>query len=200
MKRPLALLLPLLSVAQATDYGVGCKPNKTATCTGDWKKHDGECYLFIKDQNKAWEAAEKHCQGEGGNLASVTEGNIKFLTGELGNLQFWTGAILQENKDAWVWADCLAGIPSDIIWGEGQPGNRAAPRCGALSKFEKLESASCTTGYKVVCSRSLIGPTPSTSTGSTSIALVVGLVAVALGIVIAGIIFREKVKAALPCI
>jgi len=197
MKRPLALLLPLLSIAQATDYGIDCKVNKTETCTGDWKEYVGKCYLFIKDQSKAWEAAETHCKGEGGHLASVTEGNIEFLLENIGSLQFWTGAILQETKDAWVWSDCLSVHPSNNVWGEGQPGNRAAPRCGALSKFEKLESASCTSGYKIVCSGPLIGETPSNA--STSIVLVVVLLVLALLVGLL-VVFREKVKAVLPCI
>ena len=78
------------------------------------------CYkLFSQTLN--WEAAEKHCQGEGGHLASVQSAEENnFLTGMTTEMH-WLGATDIAFEGDWVWQDGTARVFTD--WKAGQPDN-----------------------------------------------------------------------------
>ena len=74
-----------------------------------------------------WEDAEKHCQGEGGHLASVHSAEENnFLTGMTKQMH-WLGATNLADVAVWVWSDGTAWDFTD--WKANQPDNKDREKC-----------------------------------------------------------------------
>ena len=54
---------------------------------------------------KTWEDAETHCQGEGGHLASVLDKDDQKEMTKAGGLFGWIGGTNLANEGLWQWAD-----------------------------------------------------------------------------------------------
>ncbi|GLD73436.1 ladderlectin-like isoform X1, partial [Lates japonicus] len=129
-------------------------------CPSGWTGFDGRCFLYVPTA-MTWANAEKHCQGYGGNLASVhsfvehheIQGMI--LRATQGFPATWLGGCDAAQEGTWFWSD---GTPFRFsFWASGQPNNYGSSNClqmnyGAERKFDDER---CSYSRPFVCARKL---------------------------------------------
>ena len=107
---------------------------------------------------KSWSDAEVFCQGEGGNLASVTSEAINdyiYEEKKRKGLNFvWLGGSDQEKEGVWKWLD---ESPWDFNnWNLVEPSNQTGQDCLTQAYYsQKWNDYSCMAKINFVCSQTL---------------------------------------------
>uniref|UniRef100_A0A4W6EYP7 C-type lectin domain-containing protein n=1 Tax=Lates calcarifer TaxID=8187 RepID=A0A4W6EYP7_LATCA len=130
-------------------------------CPSGWTGFDGRCFLYVPTA-MTWANAEKHCQGYGGNLASVhsfvehheIQGMI--LRATQGFPATWLGGCDAAQEGTWFWSD---GTPFWFsFWSPGQPDNFMGGQHCLLTNFgaeKNFDDGSCSGTLPFVCARKL---------------------------------------------
>ena len=106
----------------------------------------GSNYYLYKEP-KSWAAAEAHCQGEGGHLASILteEEELKILT-LVGDENVWIGGKDRESNWVWSWTDNRTWGFTE--WVDGEPDNDG--NCVQILN-QKWTAYSCDNLIRFVC-------------------------------------------------
>ncbi|XP_036967732.1 type-2 ice-structuring protein-like isoform X2 [Acanthopagrus latus] len=130
------------------------------SCPDGWTSYNDHCFLYVPT-TMTWANAEKHCQTQGGNLASVhsfEEHNAiqSMIQGQMmGYPLTWLGGYDATQEGTWFWSD---GTPFTInYWAPGQPDNRANAHC-LLMNFgdeKKFDDQPCDYSKSFVCGKKL---------------------------------------------
>lgn len=136
-----------------------------ANCTGNWKPFDDHCYLFVEDQDKKWIAAEAHCVGEKGHLASITSVSIRdyVKSNYETNAPRWMGAKRLKMEVSWTWVDGSPWEYEDWDWSGPSGEDKAGGNCAWLSKSDGFKHRSCDDTALFICSNKLCQPQTTTT-------------------------------------
>ena len=98
-------------------YGSNCGASCVGSCGKYWERQGNSCYYFSTGK-QSWFEAEKFCQQNGVQLASVTDAQgYYFINGK--GVQVWIGGISEPGNDTWVWTDC--SLWNFQKWQSGEP-------------------------------------------------------------------------------
>ncbi|KAF3697670.1 Ladderlectin Precursor [Channa argus] len=136
-------------------------------CPSGWIADIGRCFLYVP-KLMTWANAEKNCQSEGGNLASlhsfceyhVIQSLLLRLTKSY--RLTWVGGFDAQQEGIWFWSD---GTPFDlpigspIYWSSGMPDNHLNGDCLAMNfgGEHKLDDQYCGNQRPSVCSKKQTG-------------------------------------------
>ncbi|XP_076581707.1 ladderlectin-like [Chaetodon auriga] len=117
---------------------------KRSTCPSGWTRYNDRCFNYVPTM-MSWAQAEKHCQGQGGNLASVHSFQehhaIQSMIYTRTHLYpaTWIGGYDATQEGVWFWSD---GTPFKFYyWADGEPSNNKNSHCllmnfGGQNKFD----------------------------------------------------------------
>uniref|UniRef100_A0A671TNW3 Galactose-specific lectin nattectin-like n=1 Tax=Sparus aurata TaxID=8175 RepID=A0A671TNW3_SPAAU len=130
------------------------------SCPPGWTSYSIRCFLYVPS-TMTWANAEKYCQSQGGNLASVHSFDEQHVIQTMIQRQTsgyplaWLGGCDAAQEGTWFWSD---GTPfSYNYWATGQPDNRANANC-LLMNFgdqKKFDDQPCHYGMPFVCGKKL---------------------------------------------
>nr|XP_020513976.1 ladderlectin-like isoform X1 [Labrus bergylta] len=120
------MLTVLLLVCAATALTDAAEADVMAEdCPSGWTQYSGRCFLYVPTAMR-WGEAERNCQSQGGNLASVHSYNeYHFIQGMITSQtreypETWIGGS-DALERTWLWSDGSYFIFSN--WCRGQPDN-----------------------------------------------------------------------------
>ncbi|XP_030285710.1 type-2 ice-structuring protein-like isoform X3 [Sparus aurata] len=130
------------------------------SCPPGWTSYSIRCFLYVPS-TMTWANAEKYCQSQGGNLASVHSFDEQHVIQTMIQRQTsgyplaWLGGCDAAQEGTWFWSD---GTPfSYNYWATGQPDNRANANC-LLMNFgdeKKFDDQPCNYIKPFVCAKKL---------------------------------------------
>ncbi|XP_076581431.1 type-2 ice-structuring protein-like [Chaetodon auriga] len=149
MKMMLTVTL-LVCAMMALTSAAGDNPVvKRSTCPSGWAPHNDLCLNYVPTP-MTWAQAEKHCQGQGGHLASVhsfreyheIQMMIKIRT-HLYTVT-WLGGYDVGREGVWFWSD---GTPFKFnSWAAGEPNQTGYCLVMNFGDHKKFDDQGC--GYR----------------------------------------------------
>ncbi|XP_030285706.1 galactose-specific lectin nattectin-like isoform X2 [Sparus aurata] len=149
-----------------TDLNAGPEGNSNTaevvpSCPGGWTGYNDRCFLYIPSL-MSWANAEKHCQTQGGNLASVHSFDEQRAIQTMIQRQTfmyprtWLGGYDAMQEGTWFWSD---GTPFHFTyWAPGQPDNFLfAQHCLSMNYGDerKFDDHRCDFREPFVCAKKL---------------------------------------------
>ncbi|XP_076581411.1 ladderlectin-like [Chaetodon auriga] len=158
MKMMLTVTL-LVCAMMALTSAAGDNPVvKRSTCPSGWTHYDGRCFIYIPT-SMTWTHAEKHCQSQGGNLASVHSFQEYHEIQSMINIRThsypltWIGGYDATQEGVWFWSD---GTPFKFYyWDVGQPDNYKNSHCLVMNfgDKKKFDDQLCGNRRPFVCAK-----------------------------------------------
>ncbi|XP_041634977.1 ladderlectin-like [Cheilinus undulatus] len=134
------LLCAVMALTHAADNGLVVQ--SVALCPSGWARYNNRCFLFVPTA-MSWANAERHCQAQDGNLASVhsnveyhfIQGMILKQTQTFPNT--WLGGSDAEQDGTWLWSDGSHFTYAN--WCPGEPNDANGPQsCFRMNVGEKF--------------------------------------------------------------
>lgn len=115
-------------------------------CPPSWTEWENHCYLFVSSADD-WQGAERYCNSQGANLASVhSYMESDFLYTFTNRADSWLGGTDSAAEGRWEWSD---GTPFDYTtWESDQPNGD-----GDCLRFQDTNfwDGACSDNYSYVC-------------------------------------------------
>ncbi|XP_041821306.1 type-2 ice-structuring protein-like [Chelmon rostratus] len=133
---------------------------RSTPCPGGWTPYKDRCFTYVSTP-MTWAHAERTCQNQGGNLASVHSFEEHHVIQAMILLRThsypftWLGGYDAAQEDIWFWSD---GSPFNFeYWDVGQPDDHARAHCLVMNYGEakKFDDQSCFARRPFVCAKKL---------------------------------------------
>jgi len=139
-----------------------------AACPATWSRVGSSCFKLFGPP-KTWEAAERHCNGEGGHLAAIHNSEENELVASLGEdgmkvvhypphrgikSWVWIGGNDRNAEHNWVWTD--KSRMASTGWSPGNPNNGGGKQDCAVINYSgtgRWDDQNCDSRRKFVCKK-----------------------------------------------
>ncbi|XP_077427610.1 type-2 ice-structuring protein-like [Vanacampus margaritifer] len=126
-----------------------------AKCSPGWSENAGRCFFFDATQ-KTWAEAQAHCQGIGGNLASLhSDDDNTFVQTLTQKNPAWLGGTDCQTSGAWFWMDGTQMMRR--FWCPLKPDNDLATCCLEMNSGDDKcwDDVACSNTLPFVCVKML---------------------------------------------
>ena len=128
-------------------------PPSNFECPVSWHSFDDKCYKLL-DEPLTWFDANKTCNEDGGNLASIqTDEENNFIFELAGENPVSLGGNDLDTEGTWTWSD-EREWGEFINWGENEPNNIEGEHCIEIRHFNgRWNDYNCGQKLKAVCKK-----------------------------------------------
>ncbi|XP_076581434.1 ladderlectin-like [Chaetodon auriga] len=156
MKMMLTVTLLVCAMMALTSAARDNPVVEPSTCPSGWTPHNDRCFMYFSTP-MTWAQAEKHCQSQGGNLASVHSfreyHEIQMMIKALTNSSpvTWIGGYNVGRKGVWFWSD---GTPFEFYyWAAGEPNKSGYCLLMNFGDHKKFDDRACGFKNPFVCAK-----------------------------------------------